>query len=457
MSTLFKNCRILTRNNGKYNEIKNGFLGVDKEVIDYISDVAPQKQYDEVKDMKGKLLMPGLVNTHGHSAMTLVRGAGSGLPLDKWLNDIIFPIEARMTPEDIYNGDKIAIMEMLASGTTQVTDMYDFPYAGLLSYADTGMKVNICRVGLCFDPALEAKDWPRTAECIDLIRCVKTGKNFNAELEREIKETDLDLIKKAVDADRVKADLCLHSEYLTTPKFVDAIVLANKELGARIHMHISETAKEQKDCMDRHEGKTPIQYFNEKGVFDFPVYAAHCVWLTDEDMDIIKDKDFTIVHNPTSNLKLGSGIARIADALDAGINVALGTDGVASNNNLNMFEEMHLAALLQKGEFHNPTLISDAQVIDMATVNGAKALGRPDTGSLEVGKKADIIAIDMEKMHLIPNEDTLALITFAMQGSDVCMTMVDGKILYENGEFTTIDKEKVLYEFNKSVDRLNGR
>ena len=457
MSILFKNCRILTREDGKYKEIKNGYLGVDQDTIDYISDVMPTKQYDKVKDMKNKLLMPGLVNTHGHSAMTLVRSAGSGLPLDKWLNDVIFPIEAKMTPGDIYWGDRIAIMEMLASGTTQVADMYDFPYAGALSYADSGMKVNLCRVGLCFDSNLEAKDWPRTAECIDLVKTQFDGKVVNDECLREIKESDYAVIADAVKEGRIKKDFCLHSEYLTTPKFVDAIVEANKELNARLHIHISETAKEQKECMDRHNGETPIQYFEEKGVLDFPIYAAHCVWLADEDMQIVKNKDFTIVHNPTSNLKLGSGIARISDALDYGINVALGTDGVASNNNLNMFEEMHLAALLQKGEFHNPTLVSDAQVLDMATVNGAKALGRSDTGSLEVGKKADVIAVDMDKMHLIPNNDTLALIISSMQGSDVCMTMVDGKILYENGEYYTLDKEKILYEFGKSVDRLNGR
>jgi len=453
MSLLFKNCIILAKENGQYKEIKNGYLGVENETIDYISDVAPSKVYDEVKDMKGNLLMPGLVNGHGHSAMTLVRAAGSGLPLDRWLNEAIFPIEAKMIPNDIYCGDNLAILEMLASGTTQVADMYDFPYAGALAYAQAGMKVNLCRVGLCFDPSLDPKDWPRTKECIDLVKILRDGADANEEVAREIKESDLDVIRASVKAGRISPDLCLHSEYLTTEKFVRAISEANQELKARVHIHISETEKEHKECIARH-GKTPTAYLNDLGVFDNPTYNAHCVWATDEDFDIMASKEFYLAHNPTSNLKLGSGVARIATAIEKGVNVGIGTDGVASNNNVNMFEEMHLAALLQKGEFHIPTLLSDDQVLDMATVNGAIGLGRPNTGSLEVGKKADIIAINMDQPHLIPNFDTKALIVYSMQGSDVCMTMVDGKILYENGEYFTLDKEKVIYEFKQAVQRL---
>lgn len=455
MNILFKNCNILTKEDGKYKEIKNGYLGVENDSIDYIGTIAPDKEYSRVKDMKGKLLMPGLVNAHGHSAMTLVRGAGSGLPLQKWLNDVIFPVEAKMQPRDIMYGDYIAIMEMLASGTTQVTDMYDFPYAGAYAYADSEMKVNLCRVGLCFDPSLKASDWPRTAECIDFVKTLRGEQNPNANCLKELSEEEFQTVLEAAKVGKIRADLCIHSEYLTTPNFVEAISEENKNLKARIHMHVSETLKEHEECKQRHGGKTPIEYFNEMGVLDNPVYAAHCVWATDNDFEIMKEKGVTIVHNPTSNLKLGSGIARIGAALSKGINVAIGTDGVASNNNLNMFEEMHLAALLQKGAFKDPTLVSNAQILDMATINGSYALGRYDSGSLEVGKKADIIAVYTDRMHLIPNNDTLALVAFSMQGSDVCMTMVDGKILYEDGEYTTIDKERVLFEFKKSIERIS--
>jgi len=404
--------------------------------------------------------MPGLVNIHGHSAMTLVRGAGSGLPLDRWLNEAIFPIEAKMTPQDIIAGDRLAIMEMLAGGTTQVADMYDFPFAGAYAYAETGMKVNLCRVGLCFDPTLEPGAWPRTAECINLINVIRGNADINEELIREIPEAKAlgglpDFVKDAARAGRVTADFCLHSEYLTTEKFVRAIEEANRTMKARVHVHISETKKEHEECIGRH-GKTPVQYLADMGILDNPTYAAHCVWVSDEDMEIMKAKDFTLAHNPTSNLKLGSGVARIAKALEMGVNVGLGTDGVASNNNLDMWEEMHLAALLQKGINNDPTLVSDAQVIDMATVNGAKALGRPDTGELAVGKKADIIAVDLDKPHLTPAFDIPALLVYSAQASDVCMTMVDGKILYENGDYKTIDAEKTMYELKKAADKLKG-
>lgn len=458
MDILFKNAYVLVREDGAYNVLEGAYLGVKGDRIEYIGFDEPSEKYDTVKDMQGKMLMPGLVNAHGHSAMTLLRGAGSGLPLDRWLNEAVFPIEAKMTPQDIIAGDRWAIMEMLASGTTQVADMYDFPFAGALAYAEAGMKVNLCRVGLCFDPYLEPGEWPRTAECINFINVLNGKADINPEAERELpgaKEAGKipDIILDAVKAGRISADFCLHSEYLTTRKFVKAISEANSVMKCRVHIHISETEKEHKECKQRH-GMTPVAYFKEMGILEQPSYMAHCVWATDEDYKIMAENGCTLVHNPSSNLKLGSGVARIADAVDAGVNVALGTDGVASNNNLNMFEEMHIAALLQKGEMHDPTLLSDAQILDMATINGAKALGRPDTGVLKVGYKADIIAVDMTAPHMYPALDPVALLVWSAQGSDVKMTMVDGKILYEDGKFTTIDAVKAKEDIKASVDRL---
>ena len=458
MSILFTNADILVRGKGKYKVLKKAYLGVRGEIIDYIGKRRPDKSYDEQRDMSGKLLMPGLVNAHGHSAMTLVRGAGSGLPLDRWLNEAIFPIEAKMTPKDIEVGDTWAIMEMLSSGTTQVADMYDFPFVGALAYAKSGMKVNLCRVGLCFDPSLEPGEWPRTAECINLVNVLNGDADINPEAMRELPGTKKTMklpasIRKAVAQGRIKADLCLHSEYLTTRKFVKAISEANSVMKTRMHVHASETEKEHRECIERH-GKTPVAYLEEMGILDQPTYMAHCVWATDDDLQIMAKKGCTLVHNPTSNLKLGSGIARISDAAAAGVNIALGTDGVASNNNLNMFEEMHIAALLQKGERNDPTLLSDAQILDMATVNGARALGRPDTGQLKVGFKADIIAVDMTGPHMVPAIDPVALLVWSAQGSDVRMTMVDGKVLYDEGKYLTIDAEKARRAIESSVRRL---
>jgi 5-methylthioadenosine/S-adenosylhomocysteine deaminase len=201
-------------------------------------------------------------------------------------------------------------------------------------------------------------------------------------------------------------------------------------------------------------GKTPARWFYDLGTFDSPTFAAHCVWVTEEDMALMLEKGVSPVHNPTSNMKLGSGFAPVQRMLDLGLNVALGTDGAASNNNLNMLEELHLAAVLHNGYHRDPTILKPAQLLAMATRNGARLQGREDTGELAVGKKADIIALDLTKPHLYPNLDPLALTVYSAQGGDVAMTMVDGKVLYENGEFLTLDRERILHDAKAAVKRL---
>ena len=458
MRRLLKNCKILIRTNEGYKVLTNAYLGIDKDTIDYIAEKYPTKKYDEEKDMEGKLIMPGLINAHGHSPMTLLRGVGSGLKLQDWLNNAVFPIEEKLVPQDILIGCKLAIMEMLSTGTTTFAEMYDFPYASAYAIAESGIKSNLCRVGFCLDPNIEGEDDERTIECIEFIDSFYNRDFGNTEAIRELDackkdENYIETIVNAIDKGRLKADFCLHSEYLTTPNVVKAMADENKRLKDCVQVHVSETKQEHNDCIERH-GKTPIKYFNDIGILDNNTYAAHCVWVTDEDLEIMKERNVTLVHNPSSNMKLGSGFAPITKALDMGINIALGTDGCASNNNLNMFEEMHLAALIHKGFKNDPIVLSATQILDMATINGAKAMGREDTGVIEVGKKADIIAINMDKPHLYPALDIPNLIVYSMQGSDVCMTMVDGKILYENGKFLTIDKEKTLKEAEVIIKRL---
>ncbi len=431
MKLLLKNCDILTRENGEYKFVKNGFLGIDGKLIDYVGKDAQEDDYDASKDMRGALLIPGLVNAHCHSPMTLLRGAGSGLPLDRWLNEAIFPIEADMTPEDIRAGTQLAMMEMLAGGVTLFSDMYDFPWATAEAAAEAGMKCNLGRVMLCFDPSLPGDKVERIDECISFYKAFNdTGEGL------------------------IRADFIMHSEYLTTENSVRRFSeLIHEFPQACVNIHVSETRKEHKECIDRH-GLTPVAYFEKMGILDLRTYMAHCVWINDEDMDIMKAKDVTLVHNPSSNLKLGSGVAPIPKALGKGIRVALGTDGTASNNNLNMFEEMHFAAMLHRGVNMDPAVMSDSAVMDMATVNGAYALRREDTGELVPGKAADICAVRQDSIHMYPNLDTLALLLYSAQASDVVMTMVDGKILYENGEFTTIDREQVFHDMEKALTRL---
>ena len=455
MKILFTNCEILQRNiNGKYYSI-HGFLGVDGEYIDYIGENKPSNKYDLEKDMSGKLLMPGLINAHCHTPMTLLRGVGGGQSLQSWLNNCIFPIEAKMTPYDIEVGTRLAVAEMLRGGTTQVSEMYDFPYSSAKVFAETGMKANLCRTGLCFDASLQMKDWPRFNEVIDVAKILSLDKPGNDELFNEINcKTLPDYMKKAAKSGQVKGDLSVHSEYLSTSIFVKEMSKYANTTNYYRQVHASENKQEVEDCLAR-QGTTPIMYLYNNGFLNGGhTYIAHCVHATDEELEVMKKTGTTLVHNPTSNMKLGSGIARISEALRLGVNVALGTDGCASNNNLDMFEEMHLAALLQSGFNNDPTAASSHQVIDMATINGARALGRPDTGLLEVKYKADVIALDLSSPHLFPNHDIAELIVYSAHASDVCLTMVDGKILYEDGKYTTLDLDKIKQEANKVIEHL---
>ncbi len=425
MRRVFSNGRVLTPSHA----VVDGPIVVDGDWISQIGGVvAPFEGACETIDLKGALVMPGLVNAHGHTAMTLVRGVGGGLPLQRWLEEAIFPVEAKMTPEDIRAGVTWGVMEMLASGTTLVADMYDFPQAGGEAFAAAGMKANVCRVGLCFSETDEVPPG-RAKECIDFVRDFKDSTG------------------------RVVADFCVHSEYLTSERIVRALAEANADFRRPVHAHVSETEKEHRECLAR-RGKTPIAYLADCGLLDHGGYLAHAVWATDDDFAVARAKGAALVHNPTSNMKLGSGFARIPAAIAAGTRVALGTDGCASNDNLNLFEEMHLAALIHKGVAKDPTALPAGAVLDMATVNGAKALGRNDTGALAVGMKADFCVVDFDKPHLKPCLDIMNALVYSAQASDVVMTVVDGEILYDHGEYPTIDAGRAEFEFRAAVKRL---
>lgn len=432
MRRLLTHCDILATEGGAFRWLKNAYLGIDGAVIDYIGETRPAAPYDQEKDMTGRLLVPGLINCHCHAAMTLLRGVGSDLPLQEWLFDNMFPVEARLTAADIKAGSALAMLEMLSTGVTSFSDMYMEARTSVELAAENGMKMNLCRPVQSFSAEETYADNYRAKESIALF------KECHGALE-----------------DRIRIDMAIHAEYTSHPHIIQAYADDCKALGGRIHLHLSETAKEHNECVERY-GKTPAKWFLDLGVLDCPTAAAHCVAVTEEDLHILKEKQVSVIHNPTSNMKLGSGFAPIPKMLDMGINVTLGTDGAASNNNLNLMEEVHLAAILHNGFTHDPTLMKPAQVLTMATVNGAKLQGRTDTGALEVGKKADIAAFDFTRPHFCPNLEPMALLTYGAQGSDVCMTMVDGRILYENGEFLTMDQEKVLFEAKATLKRLYG-
>ena len=430
MKTLFKNAQILLFENGIYNVLKGAFLAVDGDKISYIGKDEPEEKFDCIKDMSGKILMSGFYNCHNHCPMVLLRGVGSDLPLNEWLFDKVFPIEDKLTAEEIYAGTNLALLEMLACGTVSFSDMYFEPQVTAKAVAESGMKANLTRPVQSFDPSEEPKDSFRIAQSLDLY----------------------DEWNKAENG-RILIDFSIHAEYTCIEKIARAYSEECNKRGGLMHIHLSETVKEHNECKAKY-GKTPTEWFNDLGTFDSRAFAAHCVTLEDSDMEIILNKGVNVVHNPSSNMKLGSGFARVQKMLGMGINVALGTDGAASNNNLDMMEEMHLASIIHNGYMQDATVMNADTVIKMATVNGAILQGRNDCGELKVGNKADIIAISLDAPHLRPVIDEKALVTYSAQSSDVCMTMVDGKVLYENGEYLTLDKEKIYYDIEKAVKKL---
>ncbi len=415
---------------GDWYVLHGGFIGIEGDTIRYIGAKRPAQDFGPEKDLSNRLVMAGLYNTHTHTPMTLLRGVGSGLPLHRWLHEAIFPVEARLTEPDIRVGTQLAMMEMLASGVVSFTDMYDFAHITAQEVASAGMKANLNRPLLGFN---QSEPYEKNEHAIASLQFFKECNGMGG--------------------GRVIADFAIHAEYTSFEAIVRPYAEDCRRANARMHLHLSETRKEHEECKARH-GKTPAQWFCDLGVFDNPTTAAHCVMVEPEDIAILKEKGVTCVHNPTSNMKLGSGFMPARALLDAGVNVALGTDGAASNNNLNMFEEMHLAALLNCGYEQDPLAVSVSDILLMATKNGAKAQGRADCGELAEGKKADIIAVNLRAPHMMPAHDLPALLVYSAQAADVCMTMVDGKILYENGEFLTIDRERVQHDLKHAVSRL---
>lgn len=426
---LLKNADILLRGEAGWHTLR-GFVGIDGDTIDYLGAARPDAFYETEKDLTGKLVMPGLINCHSHIAMTLMRGVGSGLPLHEWLFDSIFPIEDRLTPEDVAAGSRLALLELIAGGTTSFSDMYFFPRETAKAVAEAGVRANLNRCVQCFDENQRVADNPQIPESLAFHRDWNGAENG-----------------------RIRVDFSIHAEYTCKDHIARAYSALCREHGARMHIHLSETQREVDECIARH-GLTPVQWFEAMGALESPVSAAHCVAVSPEDIAILRRRGVSVVHNPTSNLKLGSGFAPVRALLDAGVNVALGTDGAASNNNLNLFEEMHLAAIMHCGYHRDPTVVRADEVLDMATIGGAAAQGRDNVGELAVGKKADLIAVDLDRPHLYPNFDAPALLVASAQASDVCLTMVDGRILYENGDFKTLDRERVLYDAARAVERL---
>lgn len=427
MKILFKNALILTMNEKEI--IKDGFLAVEGSKITSVSDKCPEGEFDRVIDCKNKLIMPGLINCHTHIPMILMRGYGGGLPLDKWLNEKIFPIEDKMKEDDFYWSSLLALAESAACGVTSLNDMY-FSTSYIAKAVDKSkMRAMLYCCGTYFDD--ETSDFEYFKKTVDTRNLIEEYKNN----------------------DRISFGVSPHAIYTCTDNYLKFCGEEAKRLNTVLHIHLSETQKEFDDCMAKN-GVTPTKHLENLGVLSPKTIAAHGVYLTDDDIEILKKYSVTIVNNPTSNLKLGSGICDTSKLIKSNVNVALGTDGASSNNNLNMFEELHIASLICCGEKREANLLDTFEYLKMATVNGAKALGFEKCGVIKAGNAADIIMLDLDKPHLYPIHDVFSLLVYSAQGSDVCMTISGGEIIYENGEYKTIDIERTKFEVERICNKL---
>lgn len=402
-----------------------GALGIDGNVINYVGAVPDEKvmdQYDEVTDGKGcQAILPGLINTHGHAAMSLLRGYADDLPLQEWLEKKMWPLEARFTDEQVRAGTLLSVVEMLKSGTTCFLDMYDHMDVVGEVVLQSGIRASLCRGVIGFG---------------------------TEELRRsKLKEAvQFALDWRDAGEGRVSTMLAPHAPYTCTPEYISQFIDKANEYDLPLHTHLSETQREVEQNVEEY-GDRPVEHLRKLGFFNQRSLVAHAVHLTDEEIDILAEYDVKISHNPGSNLKLGSGIAPIPQMLAKGIRPSLGTDSAASNNNLDLFEEVRLAALLHKGAHEDPELVAATTALQMGTIFGAEGLFLEDKiGTLEVGKQADLILLDLTGAHMHPQHNLVSHIVYSASKADVLDVYIDGKQVVKKGECLTLDEEKIVYE-----------
>ena len=434
MNIRLYNARILTMEEGQ--ELFEGEIWIQGDRIVYVGDGTRQDEiygnlpgecilWDREIDCMGNLLMPGFKNAHTHSGMTLLRSYADDLPLDEWLNHKIFPVEAQMTAEDIRELSKLAILEYLTSGVTAVFDMYLTPEAIAEAFDDMGM------------------------------RCVQVGAVNNFSQSPAMVE---EMYQKLNHAGPLQSYVIgFHAEYTCSRELLEEIAKIAHKYKAPVFTHLAETEKEVAQCIELY-GKTPMAFLDSLGMFDYGGGGYHCVHMTPQDIEIMKNKGLYAVTNPGSNVKLASGTAPITQFLEAGVKVAVGTDGPASNNCLDMFREMFLVTGLAKLKEKDASAVDAMEVLKMATVNGAHAMGLKDADVLKAGKLADIIMIDLNQPNMRPLHNIPKNLVYSGSKQNVIMTMVGGKILYEKGEFHTKDRPGEIYQkADEIVNRIMRR
>ncbi|MDD3454692.1 MAG: amidohydrolase family protein [Methanothermobacter sp.] len=412
--------------------LRKGSLLIENDKIIEVSSSISPAGVDKVIDARGKLLIPGLVNTHTHLSMTLFRGVADDLKLEKWLNDYIWPLEAHLNGEYCYAGALLGCVEMIKSGTTTFNDMYFYMDHVAEAVKEAGLRAVISHGMIDFDDEEKRK--------------------------AEIKESKRIIKKCHGGADgRIRVALGPHSPYTCSRELLEEVRGLADEHGLLIHIHVAETEDEVRQVKEKY-GLGPFAYLDDIGFLGEDVIAAHAVWLSSSEIHILRSRGVKLSHNPTSNMKLASGVSPVEELLECGVCVSLGTDGPASNNNLDMIEEMKIAALLQKIKSMDPTSLGAEKVFEMATINGAAALGMADEiGTIEVGKKADLALINTRKCNLAPWRHPVSHLVYAASGCDVETVLCDGEILMENGKLKSLDEKYVIELAESAAEELTSK
>lgn len=427
MSILLENISIIPMT-GAADFIEKGYLVIDGQFIKELgSGPAPAGNHEMVIDGTNRVVLPGLVNAHTHAAMTLLRSYADDMPLMEWLETKVWPLEDKLTGDDVYWGTMLAITEMIKSGTTCFADMYFFMDQAAQAVEKSGIRAVLSRGMVGVGPSAELA----LSESSELVgKWHRRGKN------------------------RITVMLGPHAPYTCPPDYLRRVIDLATELGMALNIHIAETAGERAD-MIRMYGKSPVKHLEACGLFERAVLGAHCVHVDAEDIALLKKYQVGVVHNPESNMKLASGIAPVPQMLNAGIPVALGTDGASSNNNLDMLGELRTAAFLHKVSTMNPTVLPAYQALQMATVNGGIALGlEQDIGQLQPGMKADMIIMSLEAAHMIPRYDIVANIVYSGQASDVETVIIDGQVVMRDRRLLAFDEAEVLEQAKRCAARL---
>ena len=424
MKTLITNAYVLDMVGDTANIEKKEIL-INDNIIEIIDkEIDKDIEVDEKINAKNMLVMPGLVNTHTHLAMSIFRGYKADKKLMDWLEDAIFPVEDKLQPEDIYWNSYLSCLEMIKSGTTTCNDMYFGMNKTVEAIRDTGLRAVVA--------------W-----------CIKDDS-----IKDKVEQTRKYAKKYNKENSRITVFSSPHAPYTCSPNTIKMCVDLAKELNTGLHIHLSETLGEEK-VIEETYNKRGTEYLKDLGVFDVPVVLAHGIYISDSDIEILKNIKGGISHNPISNCKLSSGICDVVKLRKNGINIGLGTDGIGSTTTMDMFEEMKTAAYLQNVSTKEPGVMSAYDILKMATIDGAKVLGMEDQiGTLEPGKKADMIFIKTDKIHMCPANDVCYNLVYSSNGADVESVMIDGKIIMQNRKMVNLDEKEVIKQVKKIAKRI---